>query len=75
MDLKLDYPDIYWENIRHQNQLEILYKKLKNRNMDEEMEDQKEFEEPRKIHITVPSQTDAEQHRRRKVISWCDFIN
>ncbi|CAC5373809.1 unnamed protein product [Mytilus coruscus] len=68
MNEQLEYPEIYWENIRHQKQLEILVRKYKNRNKDEEVDDDIDIEIRGNVCKTFPSETDAEQFRRRQIV-------
>lgn len=67
MDKQLEYSEIYWENIRHQQQLEILHRKLKTRINDEEDDLDINIEGQDIICKTIPSERDTDQNRRRQV--------
>lgn len=67
MDKQLEYSEIYWENIRHQQQLEILHRKLKNRTNGEEDDIDIDIEGLDSICKTIPSKKDTDQNRRRQV--------
>ncbi|VDH96451.1 Hypothetical predicted protein [Mytilus galloprovincialis] len=75
MDKQLEYSEIYWENIRHQQQLEILHRKLKTRINDEEDDLDINIEGQDIICKTIPSERDTDQNRRRQIVDQHNTYN